>query len=65
MQQRLGQRGELLAGLPRGQRARQQSGGDEELLFLADDAGPVDHLLVVACVRKEAIDLGDERRAAA
>ena len=65
LQQRLGQGGELLARLPRRQRAGEQPGRDQELLLLADDAGAVDHLLVVAGIAQKALDLGDQRRTAA
>ena len=36
----------------------QQAGSDQELLLLPDDAGAVDHLLVVARVAKKRLDLG-------
>ncbi len=43
-------------------RCREQARGDQELLLLADDAGVVDHLLIVARIAEERIDLGDQHR---
>jgi hypothetical protein len=52
-QQRLCKCRELLACALRGDSAREKAGGDEELLLLADDAGPVDDLLIVAGIAQE------------
>ena len=60
--QRLGQRGELFARLPRSHGSRQQPGRNQELLLLRNDAGAFDHFLIVARLGKKRVDLSDQHR---
>ncbi len=64
LQQGFGQGSELLAGHGGADRAREQAGGDEEFLFLADDAGAVDDFLIGARFGEERIDLAHQHVAA-